>query len=86
MRMRGGREDEPLLVGEHLEPGLEVTGVVRPRLELRHDAEVRAEVHRPQFGDQFLAAAFAPILVVAAEIAVDPVGRSRPVGLMPISA
>lgn len=86
LSVRGGRENEALLVGEHLEPGREVTGVVRPGLELRYDAEIGAEENRPQFGDQLLATAFATILVVAAEIAVDPVGRSCPVALMPISA
>jgi hypothetical protein len=40
LRLRGGREDEALLVGEHGDLGREVTGVVRSWLELGHDAEI----------------------------------------------
>ena len=47
--------------------------MIRPRFEFGHDAEIRAEEAAPEFGDQLFARAFAAILAVAAEIAVDAV-------------
>ena len=49
LRMCGGLEDRALIIYENAKPGIEVGGVVRPRLELRRDAEVGAEEAAPQF-------------------------------------
>lgn len=43
LRVGRGREDRPLVVGEHLEPGTEIAGMIRTWLELRRDTEIGAE-------------------------------------------
>ena len=86
LRMRGRREDRPLVLGQHLEPGIEIAGMIRPRLELRCDAEIGTEEAASQLGDEFLAGALAPVLAVAAEIAVQAMLCPDPMGFMPISA
>jgi hypothetical protein len=80
------REDCPSIIAEHLQPGLKVGSMIPTGLQFRHDAEIRAEEAAPKLGDQFLACPLAPILGIAAEIPVDPMGRRSPVPLMPISA
>jgi hypothetical protein len=49
LRMGGCGEDEPLVSAEHLQPALEVGGVVYARLEL--EAQVRAQERGPEFRD-----------------------------------
>ena len=57
--------------------------MIRPRLKFRRDPEIRAEEATPEFGNQLFARAFAPILAVTAEIAINAVGGSGPMhGLM----
>ena len=60
--------------------------MIRPRLEFGDDPEIRAEEAAPELGNQLFARAFASILAVTAEIAIDAVRRSGPVHVMPISA
>lgn len=60
--------------------------MIRPRFQFRRDPEISAEEAAPEFGNQLFARAFAPILAVTAEIAIDAVSGSGPVRLMPISA
>jgi hypothetical protein len=44
-------EDCTLVVGKDLEPGLEIRGVVRPRLELGGNAKISAEEATAELGD-----------------------------------
>ena len=60
--------------------------MIRPRFEFGNDPEIRAEEAAPEFGDQLFARAFAPILAVTAEIAINAVSGSGPMHVMPISA
>ena len=60
--------------------------MLRPRFELGNDPEIRAKEAAPEFGDQFFARAFASILAVTAEIAIDAMSGCGPVTVMPISA
>ena len=53
--------------------------MIRPWFEFGRDSKIRAEEAAPEFRDQFLARALAAVLAVAAEVAVDAVGRSGPV-------
>ena len=64
-----GREDEALVVGQHLQPVVDIGGVVWPGSQL--EIEVGAQEGSAQLGDQFLAgiAVIAPAL--AAEVAVE---------------
>ena len=77
LRMRGRCEDEALLIGQNVQPGGEVARVTRPRFEFGHDSEIGTEEAASEFGDQFLARAFASILVMAAEVAVDAMRGGR---------
>jgi hypothetical protein len=57
--------------------------MIRSRLEFGRDPEIRAEEAAPEFGNQLFARAFATILAVTAEIAIDAVSGSGPMhGLM----
>ena len=86
LRMSGRLEDRPLVVGQHLEPGLKIGRMVGPRLELRCDAEIGAKEATAQFSDQLLASALALVLGIARQVPPDTgLGRS-PMGFMPISA
>lgn len=49
LRMGGGREDRPLIIGEDLQPGCEVARMIGPRLELRRDAQIGAKKAAPEF-------------------------------------
>ena len=49
------------------------------RLELRHDAEVRAEEACAEFGDKFFPGALAAVLRISAEVAIDTMRGRRPV-------
>lgn len=51
LRVRGGLEDRPLVRTEYGQPARKVCRMVRPRLELGHDAEIRAQQRRANFGD-----------------------------------
>lgn len=51
LRVSSGREDRPLVVGEHLQPGIEIARMIRTRLELRHDTEIGGEKAAPELGD-----------------------------------
>ena len=86
LRMCGGGEDRPLVVGEHLQPRLKVGSMIRARFQFRRDTEISAQKATAKFGDQFFARPFTTILAVAAEITADAMCRRRPVRLMPISA
>jgi hypothetical protein len=55
--------------------------VIRPRFEFGHDSEIGTEEAASEFGDQFLARAFASILVIAAEVAVGTMRGGRPMDL-----
>ena len=77
LRMRGRCEDEALLIGQNVQPGHEVARVIRPRFEFGHDSEIGTEEAASEFGDQFLARAFASILVIAAEVAVGTMRGGR---------
>ena len=86
LRMRGGREDRPPVVGQDLEPACDIGRVVGPGLQLRYDAEIRTEQGRADLGDQLFPRAFAAVTGITAEIAADAAGIRRPVRVMPISA
>ena len=56
--------------------------MIRPRFKFRKIRDPRRG-SIPEFGDQLFARAFAPILAVTAEIAINAVGGSGPMhGLM----
>lgn len=76
--MRSGRKDEALVAGQNLEPGGEIAGVIWTRLQLRHNAKIGAEKAASEFRDHLLARPLAPILAVAAEIAVRAMPSCRP--------
>ena len=84
--VRGRLEYRALVVGEHFEPRPDITGVIVSRLKFRRNAEIGAEEAAAELRDQFLARPFGPVVGVAAEVAVDPLRRRRPVDIMPISA
>src|ERR1700742_89770 len=42
LSMRRRLENCPLVAGQHRQPGLQVGGVIRPRLQLRCDAQIGA--------------------------------------------
>ena len=86
MRMGRSLEDRALVVGQHLQPGLKVGGMIGPRLKLRCDAEIGAEEATPQLCDELLACALGLVLRVAREVSPDPGLWSGPMNIMPISA
>jgi len=51
LRVGGGGEDRLSVVPKHCKPGLHVAGVIRARLELRHDAEIGAQEAASELGD-----------------------------------
>ena len=64
LRMRGGGKDRPLVFLQHLQPALNVGGMIGARL--RRQPEIGAKKRRAQFGNQlfpriaFIAPALAP--------------------------
>lgn len=70
LSVRSRREDKPLLIRQHFEPGCEITRMIGARLELWDNTEIGAEETCPKVGNQFLTRAIAAILVVAAEVPV----------------
>ena len=52
--------------------------MIRPRFEFGHDSEIGTEETASEFGDQLLARAFASILGIAADVAVDAMRGGRP--------
>ena len=50
LRMSSRLEDRPLVVGQHLQPGLKIGGMIGPRLVFRCDAEIGAQEATAQFG------------------------------------
>ena len=77
--MRRRLEDRPLVVGQHLQPRLQIGRMIRPRLELRRDAEIGAEEATAELGDQFFARAFGPVLRVAERSRPTRCSARRPV-------
>jgi hypothetical protein len=53
--------------------------MIRPRLEFGNDPEIRAKEAASELGDQLFARAFASILAVTAEIAIDAMSGCGPV-------
>jgi len=80
LRVRRRLKDRPLVILEHTQPRVQVARVIRPRLEFRHDAEIGAQEAASELGDKFFASPFGAILVIAGEIASNPVCWRRPVG------
>ncbi|TCL63190.1 hypothetical protein EV286_1174 [Rhizobium sp. BK251] len=74
----GGSEDRPPVATENLEPAGEIARMIRAWLKFRDDTEIGAEEAAAEFGNQLLAGAFAPVLCIAAEVAIEPVWRCRP--------
>ncbi|ANV23755.1 hypothetical protein BA939_07245 [Rhizobium sp. S41] len=77
-------KNRPLVVGQNGQPRLQVRSVIRTRLELRCDAEVRAEEAAAKF-DQFLESVF-PGAEGAGEIPVQTGRMASGMPVMPISA
>jgi len=50
LRMRRSLEDGPPVVGQERDPARDIGRVVGARLQLRHDAEIRAEQGRADLG------------------------------------
>ena len=75
--VRSGGEDRPLVVLEHLQPGLDIAGVVVANFG--RDLQVGTKESRSQFGDQFFhcVAFIAPAF--AAEFPVEAGFVPRPV-------
>ena len=86
LRVRRRLEDGPVVVGENLDPGVDIARMVGARLQFGRDAEIGAEETTAEFGDEFFARALGLVFVIAAEIAVEPMRRRRPMNIMPISA
>jgi hypothetical protein len=84
--MCGCLEDRPLVVCQDLEPGLEIRGVIRPRLELGGKAKISAEEATAELGDQLFARTLASVLAVSGEVASDAIAGCCPMDIMPISA
>ncbi|MDT4857946.1 hypothetical protein FQZ97_923910 [compost metagenome] len=53
--------------------------MIRPRIELRRNAEIGAEEAAAKLGNEFLAGTFASIPGIAGKITADTAGRRRPV-------
>ena len=51
-------KDRPLVILEYPQPRVQVAGVIRPRLELGHDAEIGAQEAAPELGNEFFAGTF----------------------------
>lgn len=86
LSMRRGLEDGSLVARKNGEPGLKVRRMIRPRLELRRNAEIGAEEAAAKLGDEFLAGALASISRIPGKIPADAAGWRRPMRFMPISA
>ena len=80
LRMGSGGEYRALVVGKDFEPRGQVARMIGAGLEFWCDAEIGAEEATAEFGDEFFARPLCPVFVIAAEIAVEPMRRRRPVG------
>lgn len=78
LRMGRGLEDGPLVRAKNIDPTLDIGSVIKPRLELGNNVEVSAEHGGSELHEQFFARAIRSVLVVAAEIPVQPVGSGCP--------
>jgi hypothetical protein len=78
LRVGRGLEDRLPVALQDGKPRLDVAGMVGARLHFGNDAEIRAEEAGADVGDKFLAGALGEILVVAAEVTVEPMARARP--------
>lgn len=74
LRMRRRRDDEPLVVLEHLEPVTDVGRMVLARLE--GETQVRAKEGGSEFGDQFFARVAWIAEALSAEVPIEA-GRVR---------
>ncbi len=86
LRMCGRLEDCPAVTVEQLQPRGHIARVIGPRLQLGHDSEIGAEETCPYVGTKLFARAIRAILVIAAQIPIQPVACADPVNVMPISA
>lgn len=68
----GGREDEPRVVAQHLEPRGEIGGVILARLQ--GQSEVGAEEGGAEFGHQLFPGIAGVSVPTASEVAVEPAG------------
>lgn len=78
LRMCRRLENRPAVAVEELQPRGHVACVIRPRLQLGHDAEICAKETGANVGTQFFSGALGAILVIAAEIPVQPVACAGP--------
>ena len=86
LRMRGGLENCTAVTFKQLQPRSHIACVIGSRLQFRHDAKIGAKETGSDVCTKLFARAIGAILVIAAEIAIQPVGCADPVRIMPISA
>jgi hypothetical protein len=78
LRLGGGAKDSPVVVGQDLQPRLDVAGMIGARFQCQ--TKVSAEEGAAEFGDKFLCGVSGVAPPSAPKIAVQPFLVTGPMG------